>query len=226
MKLLAIETTSTIGSIAISDNGRIIYSNNADIKITHSERLLVEIKRGLDITQIHLNNLDAILVSNGPGSFTGVRIGLATAKGLATPSEIPLIPFNTIEVNALHCFPSQLPVCVIIDAKMNEIYAGLFDENYSPIIPAGNYQPKHFLSLIKKKVVLIGNGVERFQQEITDSCIDYEQGLTHQNALNAELLISLFYKKKIHPKFNFEDIAKLEPYYMRKSQAELSHCKK
>ena len=163
MNLLAIDTSSTSGSIAISANNKIEYLQYLDLKITHSERLMPQISFGLKQCKLSIGNIDAILISNGPGSFTGLRIGLSTAKGLSYADKIPIIPFDTLEMLAINLYGNQNNIAVFNDAKMGEVYAGIFSPKMEKIIPSGNFKPQEFLDLVQSKITIIGSGVNIYK---------------------------------------------------------------
>ena len=220
MNILAIDTSSTSGSIAISKNSKIEYIQFLDLKITHSERLMPQIAFGMEQCKISINDINAILISNGPGSFTGLRIGLATAKGLSYANKIPIIPFNSIEMSAANLFGNANNIVVFNDAKMGEVYAGMYSPKLEEIIAPGNFKPQEFLDLIEGKVTVIGSGVNVYK-ELINKTIEADFVLKHQSLALAASLISLFELREIVPVYNFNEIASLEPFYMRKSQAEI-----
>jgi len=221
VNILALDTSSTIGSIAIAKDNKICFSNLLDIKATHSERLMPQIDQGLQFSNLSIDELDLICLGNGPGSFTGIRIGLATAKGLCLGNEIPLLPFNTMEVVANNLFEPKYPVLVILDAKMNEIYAALYSSDMQILIPPQNADPEVFLQKINEKVIVSGDGIIKYRSLLEKLKIEYLSALPHHNILHSSTMIGLVLHKEITPEYDFELIADLEPYYLRKSQAEL-----
>ena len=226
MKILAIETTSTSGSIAISNNFEIKFSSFLDLKITHSERLMAQIDYGLKQCGFTAKDLDAIAISNGPGSFTGVRIGLATAKGICTALSIPLIPINTLEILAFQMFPSSNSILSIIDARMKDIYAALYDSKMNLIWEPFIIKPEKLFQKVNEKVTIVGSGVTRFKEELLASGIEFETGLSSKNIPLATTMIDMIKHKKMETKFDYDKIAFLEPYYLRKSQAEINYLKR
>ena len=225
MNILAIDTSSTSGSIAISKKNKIEYIQFLDLKITHSERLMPQIAFGLEQCKMVISDINAILISNGPGSFTGLRIGLATAKGLSYANKIPIIPFNSIEMSAVNLYGNSNNIVVFNDAKMGEVYAGMFTPKLEKIIPSGNFKPQEFLDLVKGKVTIIGSGISVYKELISNT-IDADFALIHQTLPIASSLISLFELRKIDPIYDLNEVASLEPDYMRKSQAEIVREKK
>ncbi|HHE37589.1 MAG TPA: tRNA (adenosine(37)-N6)-threonylcarbamoyltransferase complex dimerization subunit type 1 TsaB [Candidatus Cloacimonetes bacterium] len=221
MNILALNTSSTSGSIAVSKSSNISFISYLDINITHSERLMPMIDLGLKQSKISIKEIDAIALANGPGSFTGIRIGLATAKGICLGRKIPLIPVNTLKLLASNLYGNKYPILTFLDAKMNEVYAALYSPQLDEIIPPQNSKPEVFLKKIKEKVTIIGDGFVKFKNLIEDSGVKSNPALPHQNLALASNLISLILKLERFPEYDFEFISNLEPYYLRKSQAEL-----
>ena len=225
MNILALSTTSSSGSIAIYKEDHISYINQLDIKVTHSERLLPQIDAGLKNSKIDISDIDLIVIANGPGSFTGLRIGLSTAKGLCMAHNIPLLPISTLELLANNIAHSNRNIIAIIDARMKEVYAALYSPEMNMIIPETNAKPEDFFRLIKEPVNIVGDGAKEFKKEIIESGIDHTFCSEHFNIPLASTLISIALQRKI-PKYNFTVISELEPNYLRKSQAEQVRDKK
>lgn len=220
MNILALSTTSSSGSIAIYKEDHISYINYLDIQVTHSERLLPQIDAGLKSSKIDISMIDLVVIANGPGSFTSIRIGLATAKGICMAHNIPLLPISTLELLAHNVIPSDRNILTIIDAKMGEVYAALYTPDLKALIPETNSKPFELLNMVKEPVIIIGDGFRKYCKEINDSGIDYKLCLEHANIPLASTLISIALKSNI-PKYDFKSISELEPYYLRRSQAEL-----
>ena len=221
MNILAICSTSSSGSIAVCKDNMITFISFLDIKVTHSERLMPQIDFGLKQSKMCLDDIDLICIANGPGSFTGIRIGLATAKGLCMGKQIPLFAVNTLELLAYNFKGFHLPIMPFIDAKMSEVYAALYDGNINEIIPPQNAKPDDFLSKINNNVLIVGDAANLFKQQIETSGIEYQLGLPHLNIPMASTLISMSLDLQEIPKYDFEVISALHPNYLRKSQAEL-----
>lgn len=224
MNILALCTTSTSGSIAIYKENSIAFISYLDIRITHSERLMPQIAFGLEQSKIELKNLDLVTIANGPGSFTGIRIGLATAKGICMAHEIPLLPVNTLELLAYNLFKSNRDILPFIDARMGEVYAALYSSHLEQLIPPQNVKPADFLQNISKPVTIIGDGLECYREIVESSRIDFVPALPHQNIPLASTLISIALRNPV-PDYNFDQISELEPFYLRKSQAEITREK-
>jgi len=221
LNILALNTSSTSGSIAVSKDSNISFISYLDINTTHSERLMPMIDFGLKQSNISIDDIDVITLANGPGSFTGIRIGLTTAKGICLGRKIPLIPVNTLKLLASNLYGNKFPILTFIDAKMDEVYAALYSSELDEVIPPQNAKPEDFLKKIKEKVTIIGDGFEKYKDLIINSGIKFNPALPHQNIALASNLVSLVLKLENIPEYDFEFTSNLEPYYLRKSQAEL-----
>ena len=133
MTILAIETTSTGSSLAIQKDNKIVYQDYFSLRSSHSETIMPRIDTTLKLLEINKKELTAICVSIGPGSFTGCRIGLATAKGICTGLKIPLIAFNTLEILASNFYGSNRDILSILDARMGEVYIAEYNSLLLPI---------------------------------------------------------------------------------------------
>ena len=122
MLVLGIETSSRHGGVAIIGEDRVLCEAVLSVEVTHSERLLPAVDRALDEARITLEGLGGIAVSIGPGSFTGLRIGLSTAKGLAYATGLPLVGVPTLEAMAWTLPAARWQVCPVLDARKQEVY--------------------------------------------------------------------------------------------------------
>ena len=216
--ILCIETATTNCSVAIGKEGKILalkedYSDN----YSHAERLHLFINEVLKENKIDPDDLSAIAVSKGPGSYTGLRIGVSAAKGLCFSLDIPLISVPTLESLA-HQVPSEKGAYIIplLDARRMEVYTAGFTADGKEAFPtkAQILDPDSFSEYLEKgKVSFIGNGVEKFR------------GICeHQNAQfiigklpSAGEMVSIA-EEKFRRK-DFEDVAYFEPYYLKDFQA-------
>lgn len=130
MYILAIESSGNVASAAVAEDSKILAEYTVNIGKTHSQTLLPMIDRVLGDAEMSVNEMDAIAVSRGPGSFTGLRIGSATAKGLAAAAEIPIVDVPTLEALAVGVGNAGgRLICPVIDARRNEVYTALYEEN-------------------------------------------------------------------------------------------------
>ena len=226
MNSLAIDTASTSGSIALMKDDKIIACQYMDIQITHSERLMPQIEQLFFINKMKAFDLDNVLIANGPGSFTGVRIGLSSAKGICYAIEKPLIPFNNLELLAINLYHTKLPILSVIDARMNEVYFALFDENLNEMIKPKNSSIDELVDQMNvNEIILIGDPLPELISKLKVKGINIYYPLVHQNLPLASALFSLYYLKKIKPVWDFEFLSELEPNYLRASIAQINRNK-
>ncbi|HEY5688744.1 MAG TPA: tRNA (adenosine(37)-N6)-threonylcarbamoyltransferase complex dimerization subunit type 1 TsaB [Yeosuana sp.] len=211
--ILNIETATTNCSVSLSKEGKtIIAKEDYDKGYSHAERLHVYIDEVLKKGQIQANQLDAIAISKGPGSYTGLRIGVSAAKGLCFALNIPLISISTLEALAHQVKECDGFIVAMLDARRMEVYSAIFDSNYNQIreTQAEILSEDSFSKYLEQgKVYFIGNGVEKSKTL-----------LSHPNAVfiddklpsAKEMGILANHKYKIS---DFEDVAYFEPYYLK-----------
>ncbi len=221
MTILALETTSSFGSVAIAKDGKLLALSCLDIQVTHSERVMPEIERMRVSLNMEMKDFDCVAISNGPGSFTGVRIGLAAAKGIAMSLKIPLIAVNTLELLAGNVTGGERKILALIDARMGEVYGALYDEKGKAIIEPRCSKPEDFLKQIDVPVIALGSGVDAYKNELDRLNIDFRTVPLHLNNPLASGLVSMVYGLAEIPPYNLDEMSRLEPFYLRKSQAEL-----
>ena len=211
--ILNIETATTNCSVSLSKEGiPFILKEDYDKNYSHSERLHVYIDEVLKKGNIGANQLDAIAISKGPGSYTGLRIGVSAAKGLCFALNKPLISVSTLEALAHQIKECDGVIVAMLDARRMEVYSAVFDSNYYQIreTQAEILNESSFSSCLEQgKVYFIGNGVEKTKTLISHSnAIFIEDKLPSANEMG--LLSNDKYKKS-----DFEDVAYFEPYYLK-----------
>lgn len=127
MKILAIDSSGLVASAAIVEDNVTIAEYTINYKKTHSQTLLPMIDELSHMTELDLSTIDAIAVVSGPGSFTGLRIGSSTAKGISFALDIPIIPVPTVDALAYNLYGSGKLICPIMDARRNQVYTGLYE---------------------------------------------------------------------------------------------------
>jgi tRNA threonylcarbamoyladenosine biosynthesis protein TsaB len=211
--ILNIETATTNCSVSLSFEGEALvlkedYNNN----YSHAERLHIYIDDVLKEANIKSSQLDAIAVSKGPGSYTGLRIGVSAAKGLCFALNKPLIAISTLEGLAHQVNISEGIIIPMLDARRLEVYSAIFDANYHQIreTQAQVLDETSFISYLdKSKVTFIGNGVAKTKELITHkNAIFIEDKLPSAN----EMSQLAYHKYKIN---DIEDVAYFEPYYLK-----------
>ena len=162
MRLLALETATLAGGAALLDDGRLVGESRLNIALTHSERLMAVVDRLLQDCAWDVADLDALAVSIGPGSFTGLRVGAATAKGLALALEIPVAPVPTLDALAATLPFADAPVCAILAARRDEVYCSLY--RWTGVVMERQWDylalpPEAAAARLDAPVIVLGDGV-------------------------------------------------------------------
>lgn len=211
--ILSIETSTTNCSVALSKEGdTIALKEDNNHNYSHAELLHQYIKEVIADAQISINQLSAIAVSKGPGSYTGLRIGVSAAKGLCFSLNIPLIAISTLESLANQIFIKQGFIVPMLDARRMEAYTAVYNFNYELVreIKAEILSGDSFEDLLKQQqVVFIGNAVNKFS-----SLIESENATFIYEKLPSAKDLSLlaFQQLKIG---NTENVAYFEPFYLK-----------
>lgn len=164
MKILGIESASLVASVAIVEDDSLLAEYSVNHKKTHSQTLLPMIDEIVKMTETDLNTFDAIAISGGPGSFTGLRIGSATAKGLGLALNVPLVHVPTVDAMAYVMYGYDGLICPILDAKRGQVYGGLyhFKDEFEVVKPQCAIDLKEFIeeiNILGEPVVFLGDGV-------------------------------------------------------------------
>ncbi|MDT0539238.1 tRNA (adenosine(37)-N6)-threonylcarbamoyltransferase complex dimerization subunit type 1 TsaB [Croceitalea sp. P059] len=212
--ILNIETATTNCSVSIGVNGECISLLEENTpNYSHSEQLHVFIKEVLKKATLSFSDLDAIAVSKGPGSYTGLRIGVSAAKGLCFSLDLPLISIPTLESMAQQIVVVDDAVIIpLLDARRMEVYSCIFDHNLKEIrnTQAQIIDESSFSDYLENKEVhLVGNGSEKCK-----TILESPNMIFHTNNIpSAKEMVRLSYKKfKVN---DFEDVAYFEPYYLK-----------
>jgi tRNA threonylcarbamoyladenosine biosynthesis protein TsaB len=225
---LAVDTTTPAGSVALLKNRVLLSEFSSNSNLTHSERLLSAID-GLFVSQnLDIHDIDAFALAVGPGSFTGIRIGVSTIKALALASGKPVAPVSTLDAYAQKVFIQGRRLgCPFVDAKKGEVYAGLLESRKGQIqelVPQGVYSPDAILSQLPSNriVEFIGSGVELYKEKIFDYLADKARISTRSLFIAHEIGL-LAYKMLI----NNQGVSssQVKPLYFRRSQAEENNRK-
>lgn len=224
MRLLALDTTSHGCSVAISDDHRILAELIIEKKETHSKHLMSLIDSAIHVAGMALDDLDAFAVARGPGSFTGLRIGLSTIKGICFATEKPLVGVSSLEALAQGAAGFGFPVCPIIDARKNEVYQALYsfeDGRCLTLQSPRAVGKEHLCDEIKGKTVFIGSGVHVFGDVIChnlgDRAVIPHPGFHH---IKARYICEIAENLLLNG--GGDETLGLIPSYIRKSDAELN----
>ncbi len=226
MTILCLETSTKSCSVALGQNGKLIaLKESIDAKHSHAENLTRYIEEVCRQARIHLKDIDAVAVSKGPGSFTGLRIGVSTAKGLCYALDKPLIGISSLEamaagqVSSLKSQVSSL-FCPMIDARRMEVYCALYDENIKEICPASaeivdeNFiskvlSNKSHISHFTSPLYFFGDGAEKCKSQIKSTNAIFIDGINPSARFMIPLAEKYFDEKK------FENLAYFEPFYLK-----------
>jgi tRNA threonylcarbamoyladenosine biosynthesis protein TsaB len=222
LKFLTIDTSTTACSAALTVDGKIAGEFFLDADKTSSSHLMANIRDLMRDVGVVMDGLDGIGIALGPGSFTGLRVGAATAKGLALAANKPVFGFSTLAMLALNLPYSAYQVCPMLDARKNEVYTAIYHCGGLPevIIEDCVISPDVFLEKIKEPTIFIGSGAIRYREMIESklggkavfppSCCNQPRA-----SVGAMLTHYAFSLGKSVP------LALLNPYYIRPSEAEI-----
>lgn len=211
--ILNIETATTNCSVSLSKEGEtFILKEDYGNGYSHAERLHVYIEEVLEQANLSLKDIDAVAISKGPGSYTGLRIGVSTAKGLCFAADKPLISISTLEALAHQVKVDDGIIIPMLDARRMEVYSAVFDTNHKQIreVQAQVLDESSFADyLALGKVYFIGNGVEK-----TKTLIEHPNAIFIEGKLpSANEMSQLAFDK--YKKDDIEDVAYFEPYYLK-----------
>jgi len=224
MKILSIETSTRVGSVAIIEDEHLIAEYILNVVSTHSERLLPSIDQILKDSQLTVRDIEGFAVSLGPGSFTGLRIGISTVKGLALATGRAVVGVPTLDCLAHNIAFTHLLVCPILDARKGEVYTALYQGDGSgkleKLTPDLAIKPEELLTRIKEPVIFLGDGVEAYGDTLRsgqDNCF-FAPVYLHQPRASVLAKLGLEKFKQGHM-FKEEEI---QPLYCRLAEAEIA----
>lgn len=224
MKVLGIDTSTSCGSVGLVDDGEVIADYLLNISVTHSERLLGAIELVLKEARCHIENIDGWAIALGPGSFTGLRIGVSTVKGLALATGKPAVGISTLDVLAFQIPTTPHLICPILDARKQEVYTAFYrfekENTLKRLSPYQTLRPKDLAKNIKEPTIFLGDGVKTYKNFLKNSlsslaifspaCLHFSHG-SMVAGLGSDLLRE---GKSL-------DLSTLVPIYIRPSEAEI-----
>jgi tRNA threonylcarbamoyladenosine biosynthesis protein TsaB len=222
-KILSLDTSARSCSVGLSESETCILEITVNMQQTHSVHLLGCIHRALELTRFRVEDLDLICVVIGPGSFTGLRIGMSVAKGIASAADKSIVGVSSLEALAYQAVSCCLPVCAMMDARKKEVYAGRFErrgDHLRPIAPEVVTSPESYVESINDPCMFIGDGAQLYRGLILEakgnSAIFADPA---QNVIRASTVGRLGMMRAISK--GPEDPGPLVPVYIRKSDAQL-----
>lgn len=224
MKILGIDTSTLAASVAVLEDDKLICEYTVNTKNTHSQKLMPMIENMLNLSNIDISEIDAIAICVGPGSFTGLRIGMATAKAMAHVNNIPIIGVNSLELLGTNMDLCNKKICAILDAQRNQVYTGKYiledsklkDLEEITIVPIDS-----LLEAIENDTeqwVILGEAVYKYKEKI-ESISNLTIACPGNNITRASSLCNLAKYKYLKNK-DVHNCYDINPMYIRKSQAE------
>ena len=231
MRVLALDSSGIVASVAVVEDDTLVAEYTVNYKKTHSQTLLPMLDEIVKMTELDLHTIDAISVAKGPGSFTGLRIGSATAKGLGLALDKPLVGIPTVEALAYNLYNVNGLICPIMDARRKQVYTGIYRYEDHRLITVkdqmavGIEELLSMLSDMGETVTFLGDGVPVFKDIIADKLtVPFSFAPAHlsrQRAGAVGALGILYYKEG-----RTETAAEHKPDYLRVSQAERERAQK
>jgi len=227
LNILAIDTSTKSGSIALSEDDKVLGETSLNINITHSETLLFSLQHLLGQCSISMDDIDLFALTIGPGSFTGVRIGVSTVKGFALATGKPVTGISTLEAMAWNFPYSSVPVVPFLDARRGEVYSASFawdKGTFKRLHDDRTESPEEVLSSIKGEALLVGDGVEKYKDLVRTRFGSRALVVPSSHAsVRASIVASLAYDKYLTGEVL--DLNSFIPIYLRKSEAEINREK-
>ena len=225
MKILGVDSTATAASAAVFIDGKIVSLQFSNTGLTHSQTLLPMIDTALKNASLKVDDLDFVAVSNGPGSFTGVRIGVSAVKGIAQPLDIPCVSVSTTEVIAKPLENTGCYAVAVMDARCNQVYTAQFDcgkgfERKTPDEALSIADLTEQLKAIDRKIILIGDGAVLCYNKMKDEIADISIAPLNIRYQSASSVVLVAADKLNESLDNAVEPAGLLPNYLRLSQAE------
>lgn len=245
MKIIGIDSSGLVASVAILEDNKLVAEYTVNNKKTHSQTLLPMLEEIVASSGLDMKEIDAIAIAAGPGSFTGLRIGSATAKGLGLVLKKPIVPVSTLEALAYNLYGTDSLVCPIMDARRNQVYTGIYEFSKKEVEfsrdadteNSGCYYCEYQINVIKeacaipieeivqalnekgREVIFLGDGVPVFAEQLKGLMkVPYSFAPAHLALQKAGCVAGLGMEK--FKEGIYEDAAVHSPEYLRLSQAE------
>lgn len=224
MKILGIDTSTMAASVAVLEDDKLICEYTVNTKKTHSQKLMPMIENMLNLSDVDISEIDAIAICVGPGSFTGLRIGMATAKAMAHVNNIPIIGVNSLELLGTNMDLCNKKICAILDAQRNQVYTGKYILEDSKLKEIDEITIVPIDSLLEEiensteQWVILGEAVYKYKDKIK-AISNVTIACPGNNITRASSLCTLAKDKYLQNK-DVHNCYDINPMYIRKSQAE------
>lgn len=222
MNILAVDTSALTATVAVMKNGVTVFENNITNALTHSETLMPMIDHALSSVKLNVNDIDLFAVSCGPGSFTGIRIGVSAIKALAYATGKSVFGLNTLEALAYNVATLEsVNICPIMDARRSQVYNAIYKfENGKActIVEPRALSIEELCAEISEKTIFVGDGVNVYKSKIEELC--GEKAVFAPAHMVLQKASSVAYAASIANENEYLSPEALEVIYLRKSQAE------
>ena len=225
MKILGFDSSGMVASVAIVEDDILVAEYSVNYKKTHSQTLLPMFDEVVRMTELDPESIDAIAVAAGPGSFTGLRIGMSTVKGLGLALDKPVIAVPTCHALAFNLWGSDKLICPILDARRSQVYTALYEFENGEMITLKEQEAMDIgdltdiINTMERDVIFVGDGIPVFKERIKENVIkNVSVAPAHLNRQRAGSVaaLGLIYMKE----GKAESADDVKPVYLRKSQAE------
>lgn len=223
MKILAYDTSNKFLSAAVLDEGELLSNFHKDVGISHSSMLIPTIDKILKHAHLKLKNIDAVALNIGPGSFTGLRIGVSTAKALSLVTDIPVIGVPSLDVIAYNYIKEEGYISPVLDARKNKVYSAIYETNAGEIIRISEYllvDVDSLLERLKGPTLFFGDGLSLYGEYMAENCPLVKFSKNTDWYPRAEIVGKLGLEKI--KKGYREDIDKLVPMYLHPKECNIS----
>lgn len=227
MKILSMECSATPASVAVIEDGKILSSGFVNVKLTHSQTLMPMVENVLNLSKLNINDINGLAISNGPGSFTGIRIGISAIKGIAAAKNLPCVAVSTLRAMAENFIGTDCYICAVMDARCNQVYNAIFEIKNNEVVRLCEDRAlmcdelaneiKSTYKNADKPIVIVGDG--------TDIFFPFVEGINNVRKSSAQLRFQNAVSVGLVAQEQFEkgdtlSADALLPFYLRLPQAE------
>lgn len=231
MKILALDSSGLVASVAVMEDDTMLAEYTMNYKKTHSQTLLPMLDEMAKMIELDLDTIDAVAVAGGPGSFTGLRIGSATAKGLGLALKKPIISIPTVDGLAYNLCGTEKLVCPLMDARRNQVYTGIYEfegnelKIIEPQMASDLAEIAEKINGLGREVIFLGDGCPVYAEKLAELVkVPYTYAAPHMSRQRAGALAALAIR--YGEAGRMETAAEHEPDYLRLSQAERERAEK
>ncbi|MCH1959001.1 tRNA (adenosine(37)-N6)-threonylcarbamoyltransferase complex dimerization subunit type 1 TsaB [Romboutsia hominis] len=230
MKVLGIDTSSLATSIAVIEDDKLICEYTVNTKKTHSQKLMPMIENMLKMSDLNVNDMDLIAICEGPGSFTGLRISMATAKAISHVNNIQMVGVNSVELLAGNMDLCDKKICSILDAQRTQVYMGQYKYENGKLVELKGVDVVEIDDLLEELSnsnedwILVGEAVYKYEDKIKEIENIHIPAPSHN--VNKASSLCVIGMEKYKNNINVHDCYTINPVYIRKSQAEVQYDEK